>query len=135
MFQKEVAERIVASPGSKNYGRLSILSQWRSTAKKLFDLPPKAFTPPPKVTSSVVQITPVPAETKISVKTLEKVTSAAFGQRRKMLRASLKPMIPNVEDVLNQAQIDPKSRAEMLHVRDFIRLCEVLELKSSATNE
>jgi 16S rRNA (adenine1518-N6/adenine1519-N6)-dimethyltransferase len=132
MFQKEVAERIVATPGSKAYGRLSILSQWRSKAKKLFDLPPRAFTPPPKVTSSVVQITPFMPSTNIKPKSLENITAAAFGQRRKMLRAALKPLVRDSEALLLQAGIDPKSRAETLSVEDFIRLTEHYELNAQA---
>ncbi len=90
MFQREVAERIAAAPGSKSYGRLSVLTQWRTVPKILFDISPKAFIPPPKVTSSVVEFFPRPDPLPCDRPALEKVTEAAFGQRRKMLRQSLK---------------------------------------------
>ena len=90
MFQKEVAQRIVAKPGTKAYGRLSVICQWRCQVQKLFDVHPSAFTPPPKITSSIVQLTPIEPALRCSVKNLERVTAAGFGQRRKMLRASLK---------------------------------------------
>jgi len=127
MFQKEVAERIVAAPGSKTYGRLSVLSQWRADAHKLFDVPARAFTPPPKVTSSIVHIVPhqIPAFDCDS-KALERLTKAAFGQRRKMLRASLKGTLPNTVETLKNADIDPTDRAEQLEIRDFCRLAKLL---------
>lgn len=127
MFQKEVAERITAQPGTKSYGRLSVLAQWRAHAKKLFDVPPKAFTPPPKVTSSIVQFTPFEPDTEIKVENLEKLTAAAFGKRRKMLRVALKSLIKDSEALLKAAEIDPTARAENLSVADFIRLTEAYE--------
>jgi len=128
MFQREVAERLVAQPGAKAYGRLSILTQWRAKAKILFDVSPKAFTPPPKVTSAVVRIEPLaepvaPAELSV----LEKVTAAAFGQRRKMLRQSLKALTPDdTEGFIRAAGLDPTARAETLSVADFASLARQL---------
>ncbi|MFT6557771.1 16S rRNA (adenine(1518)-N(6)/adenine(1519)-N(6))-dimethyltransferase RsmA [Sneathiella sp.] len=126
MFQKEVGDRITASPGSKAYGRLSIISQWLCTVSKQFDISPKAFTPPPKVVSTVVKLVPksepdFPAD----LKTLEKVVAAAFGQRRKMLRASLKSLGGSAEEALDAAGIKPTLRAEELSVEDFCRLSEI----------
>ncbi|WP_169544953.1 16S rRNA (adenine(1518)-N(6)/adenine(1519)-N(6))-dimethyltransferase RsmA [Sneathiella aquimaris] len=126
MFQKEVGDRITASPGSKAYGRLSIISQWLCTVSKQFDISPKAFTPPPKVVSTVVKLVPksepdFPAD----LKTLEKVVAAAFGQRRKMLRASLKSLGGSAEEALEAAGIKPTLRAEELSVEDFCRLSEI----------
>ena len=123
MFQKEVAERIVAKPGSKAYGRLSIICQWRCVVKKLFDVNRSAFTPPPKITSSIVQFEPrAKCEPACSLKSLERVTAAGFGQRRKMLRQSLKGVFPNAEEVLEKLGIAPTARAEELRVEDFGRL-------------
>jgi 16S rRNA (adenine1518-N6/adenine1519-N6)-dimethyltransferase len=122
MFQREVAERIVASPGSKTYGRLAVLAQWRTRTKLLFDVPPRAFVPPPKVTSSVVRLEPRLDAAPVSVSALEAVTAAAFGQRRKMLRSSLKSLWAEPGEVLAKAGIDPTSRAEQLGVEDFLRL-------------
>jgi 16S rRNA (adenine1518-N6/adenine1519-N6)-dimethyltransferase len=121
MFQREVAERIVAAPGSKAYGRLSVLAQWRTRAKILFDVSPRAFTPPPKVTSAILRIEPLaepvaPCE----LKDLERITEAAFGQRRKMLRQSLKPLLS--EDAIREAGIDPTRRAETLSITEFAAL-------------
>ena len=123
MFQKEVAERIVAMPGSKDFGRLSVLCQYRTAAKKLFDVNRSAFTPPPKVTSSIVQLIPKekPAPA-CRLEVLERVTAAAFGQRRKMLRASLKSILPDPEAVLKEMGINPEFRAEQLPVEAFARL-------------
>lgn len=123
MFQKEVAERMTAPPGGKNYGRLSILVQWLCRADRVFDLPPSAFTPPPKVTSSVVRLIPRPlAEDSPSMEAVEAITAAAFGQRRKMLRSSLKKF----PGILEKADIDPTKRAEELTVDDFIHLAKCL---------
>jgi len=127
MFQKEVAQRIVAEPGSKAYGRLSILAQWRSEAKLAFELPPQAFTPPPKVTSAVVHLerleTPrFPA----NAKDLSRTVSLAFGQRRKMLRASLKSLGGDIEERIRTADIDPTTRAEQVSIEEFCRLSRVL---------
>ena len=128
MFQKEVAERIVARPGSKDYGRLSVLSQYRCEARKLFDVNRSAFTPPPKVTSSIVQLVPR-AEPRPACRLdlLERVTAAAFGQRRKMLRASLRTILPDPEPVLGQLGINPELRAEQLAVEAFARIAASLE--------
>lgn len=125
MFQKEVAQRITASPGSDAYGRLSIISQWRSQAMKLFDISPRAFTPPPKVTSSVVHITPLPEPVhRCQAQVLEKVTAAAFGQRRKMLRSSLKALGGDTEAMIAAAGLKPEMRAEQVDVAGFCRLAE-----------
>ncbi len=125
MFQKEVAERICADVGSKHYGRLSILCGWRSEASKLFDVPPQAFTPPPKVTSSIVHIVPRQSPLPCKIGNLEKVTRAAFGQRRKMLRASLKSL--GGEDLLNVAGIEATKRAEEISVEGFVALANALQ--------
>jgi 16S rRNA (adenine1518-N6/adenine1519-N6)-dimethyltransferase len=123
MFQREVAERLVAAPRSPAYGRLSVLVQWLTEPKLLFDLPPRAFVPAPKVTSSVVALTPRPAPLAPAAKpVLERVTAAAFGQRRKMLRSSLKPLGVSVEPLLGAAGIAPTARAEELSVTDFCAL-------------
>lgn len=123
MFQKEVADRLVAPPGSKTYGRLSVVAQWLCSIDRVFDLPPSAFTPPPKVTSSVVRFLPraLPAGSP-SFKAVETITAAAFGQRRKMLRSCLSPW----PGLLEKAGIDPGKRAEQLQVSDFIRLAQCL---------
>ena len=123
MFQREVAERIVAKPDTEHYGRLSVLTQWRATAKILFDVSRNAFVPPPKITSSIVRIEPLaepvaPAR----LKDLERVTQAAFGQRRKMLRQSLKSLAPDAEEKVRAAGIDPTARAETLSVAQFAAL-------------
>lgn len=128
MFQKEVAERIVSAPGQKSYGRLSILSQWRTDAKILFDLPPRAFTPPPKVTSSVVRLDlREKPRGDANPKVLERVVAAAFSQRRKMLRQSLKPLAKDPIPWIEEAGIDPTARAETLSVEDFCRLSRLIE--------
>jgi len=128
MFQKEVAQRIVAVPGSKAFGRLSVLAQWRARPVKLFDIDRRAFTPSPNVTSSVVQITPgTPALQDCKAAVLERVTAAAFGQRRKMLRSSLKGLVADSDAVLATAGIDPSRRAEQLSVTDFCRLAVAVE--------
>ena len=120
MFQREVAERIVARPGSDAYGRLGVLAGWRTEARIAFDVPPQAFTPPPKVTSSVVSLVPRAAPLPADVSILGRVTEAAFGQRRKMLRQSLKSL--GGERLLAAAGIDPTRRAETLDVEEFVRL-------------
>ena len=124
MFQREVAERIVAGPADDAYGRLGVLCGWRTDAEILFDVSPQAFTPPPKVTSSVVRIVPRPAPLPVPLAKLERVTAAAFGQRRKMLRQSLKAL--GGENLLTQAGIDPQRRAETLSVEEFARLANAL---------
>jgi 16S rRNA (adenine1518-N6/adenine1519-N6)-dimethyltransferase len=124
MFQKEVAQRIVAAPDDDAYGRLGVLAGWRCKADIAFDIPARAFTPPPKVTSSVVHLepraTPLPAD----IRKLERVTEAAFGQRRKMLRQSLKGL--GGEALLEKAGIDATRRAETLSVEEFIRLANLV---------
>ncbi|CCV06045.1 S-adenosylmethionine-6-N',N'-adenosyl (rRNA) dimethyltransferase [Mesorhizobium metallidurans STM 2683] len=120
MFQREVAERIVARPGSDAYGRLGVLAGWRTDARIAFDVPPQAFTPPPKVTSSVVHLAPRASPLPAEVKKLGRVTEAAFGQRRKMLRQSVKSL--GGEALLTRAGIDPTRRAETLSVEEFVRL-------------
>jgi 16S rRNA (adenine1518-N6/adenine1519-N6)-dimethyltransferase len=122
MFQREVAERIVAKPGSKIYGRLSVLAGWRTEAKILFDIAPSAFVPPPKVTSSVVQLVPRAAPLACDRRALERVTEAAFGQRRKMLRQSLKQLGVDPIPLLETAGIDPTARAEDIAVEGFVAL-------------
>jgi 16S rRNA (adenine1518-N6/adenine1519-N6)-dimethyltransferase len=128
MFQKEVAERIVAVPGSKAYGRLSVMTQWRTKALIVLTLPREAFTPPPKVASAVVAFTPLkePAPP-CQAKVLAKVTAAAFGQRRKMLRTSLKQLVESPEALLEAAGIAGTLRAENVSVKDFARLALVYE--------
>ncbi|ESZ49050.1 16S rRNA methyltransferase [Mesorhizobium sp. L2C054A000] len=120
MFQREVAERIVAGAGSDAYGRLGVLAGWRTEARIAFDVPPQAFTPPPKVTSSVVHLVPRASPLSTDVKKLGRVTEAAFGQRRKMLRQSVKSL--GGEALLTRAGIDPTRRAETLSVEEFVRL-------------
>jgi 16S rRNA (adenine1518-N6/adenine1519-N6)-dimethyltransferase len=128
MFQKEVAERIVAEPNTKAYGRLSVLCQWRCEAKIVMNLPAEAFTPPPKVASAVVHFTPrSDPQPACSVKTLGRVTAAAFGQRRKMLRQSLKSLTPMPELLLAKAELNPTDRAEDLQVSDFARMAAILD--------
>lgn len=128
MFQKEVAERIVAQPGSKTYGRLSVLSQWRCHVRRAFDIEPRAFTPPPSVVSTVVTFAPKTDARPLPVSAVEKVTAAAFGQRRKMIRASLKPLAGGkctVEAVLEKAGIPGTKRAEELSVDQFLDLADL----------
>jgi 16S rRNA (adenine1518-N6/adenine1519-N6)-dimethyltransferase len=128
MFQKEVAERIVAAPATKAYGRLAVIAQWRTRPRLLFALKPDAFTPPPSVSSAVVEFTPIEQPSPAcSVVTLGRVTGAAFGQRRKMLRQSLRSLLPEPEPLLDAAGIAPTLRGEVLDVRDFARLAYVLE--------
>ena len=126
MFQKEVADRILAAPGSKTYGRLSVIAQAASRPVRAFDLPARAFTPPPKVDSSVVVFTPTEQKLK-DIGALEKLTQAAFSQRRKMLRSSLKPLWgAEVEAKLEAHGIEPTRRAEELSVAQFVALSETL---------
>jgi 16S rRNA (adenine1518-N6/adenine1519-N6)-dimethyltransferase len=130
MFQKEVAHRICASVGDDAYGRLSIISQWRSHAVKMFDVSPQAFTPPPKVTSSIVHITPRTAPVvDCDVAVLEKVTAAAFGQRRKMLRSSLKTLGGDPAALIEQAGLQPNMRAEEVDVAGFCRLAKAISAR------
>ena len=125
MFQREVAERIVAVPGSKSFGRLSVLAGWRTEAKILFDVAPSAFVPPPKVTSSVVRLTPNPVPLDCDSRALQRVTEAAFGQRRKMLWQSLKTLGVNSGALLAKAGIDPTARAEEIPVEGFVMLARI----------
>ncbi|SFS54296.1 dimethyladenosine transferase [Sulfitobacter marinus] len=123
MFQREVAQRIVAQPGSKAYGRLALLAQWRADARIVMNLPPEAFTPPPKVSSAVVHLTALaeprfPADPAV----LNRVVAMAFNQRRKMLRAALKGAAPDIEDRLIAAGIKPTERAEQIPLEGFCAL-------------
>jgi 16S rRNA (adenine1518-N6/adenine1519-N6)-dimethyltransferase len=122
MFQREVAERITAAPGSKTYGRLSVLAQWRTEARILFDIAPSAFVPPPKVTSSLVELIPRREPLSCSSPMLQKVTEAAFGQRRKMLRQSLKSLGQDPLPLLAATDIAPTERAENIPIEGFVRL-------------
>jgi 16S rRNA (adenine1518-N6/adenine1519-N6)-dimethyltransferase len=124
MFQKEVGERIVAKAGDDHYGRLGVLCGWLTHSDMMFDLSPQAFTPPPKVTSTVIHIEPNRSPIPCSLAKLERVTHAAFGQRRKMLRQSLKPL--GGEALLTRAEIDPSRRAETLDVEEFCRIANLI---------
>ncbi|MGF1553993.1 MAG: 16S rRNA (adenine(1518)-N(6)/adenine(1519)-N(6))-dimethyltransferase RsmA [Paracoccaceae bacterium] len=126
MFQREVAERIVARPGTPAYGRLAVLAQWRARARILFEVSPRAFTPPPKVTSAVVRIEPDVPRRPVAAAALSRVTAAAFGQRRKMLRQSLKPL-GDAPVLLAAAGIEPTRRAETLALDEFLALAAALE--------
>ena len=126
MFQREVAERIVATPGGRSYGRLSVLASWRCTTKLLFDIPPSAFVPRPKVTSSLVRLTPRRDPQPCALNALERVTAAAFGQRRKMLRQSLRALAPDPSPLLATAGLDPTARAQDVTVDGFAALARVL---------
>ncbi|MBB4631362.1 16S rRNA (adenine(1518)-N(6)/adenine(1519)-N(6))-dimethyltransferase RsmA [Sphingosinicella soli] len=121
MFQKEVAERIVAAPNTDAYGRLAVLAQWRARPRIALSLPPRAFIPPPKVDSAVVHIVPAEAPADVPVSAVERVTAAAFGQRRKMLRASLKAL-PRGLEALAASGIDGARRAETLSIDEFVTL-------------
>ena len=125
MFQEEVARRITAAPGTSAYGRLAILAQWRGTARLAMKVHRSAFTPPPKVMSAIVHVEPAVMPEGVSARTLERLTEAAFGQRRKMLRQSLKSL-PGALDALDLCGIDPQRRAETLTVDEFIALARVL---------
>ncbi|MDH0614489.1 MULTISPECIES: 16S rRNA (adenine(1518)-N(6)/adenine(1519)-N(6))-dimethyltransferase RsmA [unclassified Agrobacterium] len=124
MFQKEVGQRIVAEEGDNHYGRLGVLAGWRTVSEMAFDVPPQAFSPPPKVTSTVVHLLPKDKPLPCDVAKLEKVTEAAFGQRRKMLRQSVKGL--GGETLLERAGIDPTRRAETLSVEEFVTLANCL---------
>jgi len=127
MFQREVAERIVATPQQRaDYGRLGVLCGWRTQAKILFDVPPSAFTPPPKVTSSIVELVPRPNPAECTSNALADVTRAAFGQRRKMLRQSLKPL-GDAEALLDAAGLVPTARAEEVDIDGFAALARAYE--------
>jgi len=126
MFQREVAARIVAQPGSKAYGRLSVLAGWRTEACILFDIAPRAFVPPPKVVSSLVELIPRQSPLPCDRGALERVAAAAFGQRRKMLRQSLKSLGGDAIALLGAAGIDPTARAEDIAVEGFVALANAL---------
>ncbi|MEP1420809.1 MAG: rRNA adenine dimethyltransferase family protein, partial [Erythrobacter sp.] len=125
MFQREVAMRIVSKPGTSAYGRLAVLAQWRSQAKLAMKVHRSAFTPPPKVMSAIVHVTPGEAPEGVEARSLERLTEAAFGQRRKMLRQSLKG-VPGALEALEKVGIDPTRRAETLSVDEFVRLARTL---------
>ena len=130
MFQREVADRIVAQPGSKAYGRLAILAQWRADANIVINLPPSAFTPPPKVSSAVVHLTALEKPRfEADAKVLERVVAAAFNQRRKMLRAALKGVAPDIEDRLHAAGLKPTERAEQISIEGFCALAREIAKK------
>jgi len=131
MFQSEVADRLCAVPGSKAYGRLSVIAQFCCLMERVLEIPASAFTPPPKVSSTVVHLMPRPTRpSDISLPLLEKVTAAAFGQRRKMLRSSLKTL--GGESLLQEAGIDPTLRAENLTLKDFETLVRLVDARPSA---
>ncbi|AUX70378.1 16S rRNA (adenine(1518)-N(6)/adenine(1519)-N(6))-dimethyltransferase [Porphyrobacter sp. HT-58-2] len=130
MFQREVAERIVASPGSSAYGRLAVLAQWRAEARLAMKVHRSAFTPPPKVMSAIVHVTPSAMPAGISARTLERLTEAAFGQRRKMLRQSLKG-VPGALEALAALGIDETRRAETVSVAEFVSVARALDRRAS----
>jgi 16S rRNA (adenine1518-N6/adenine1519-N6)-dimethyltransferase len=128
MFQREVADRIVAQPGSKAYGRLALLAQWRCDPQIVMSLPPEAFTPPPKISSSVVHFTALPAPRfPADPKVLERVIAMAFNQRRKMLRSALKGLGPDIEDRLVAAGLKPTERAEQVSLEGFCNLARQIQ--------
>lgn len=128
MFQREVAQRIVATPGSKAYGRLALLAQWRADPTIVLDLPPEAFTPAPKVSSAVVHLTALPVPRyPAQPDTLNRVVAAAFNQRRKMLRSALKSLAPDIEDRLNAVGIAPTERAEQVELEAFCALARTFD--------
>ena len=130
MFQREVAQRITSSPGDSSYSRLSVLTTWLADSKILFDIPPSAFVPPPKVNSSIVQIVPLPAPRfPCSQLALETITRIAFSQRRKMLRSSLKNI--GGENLLRAAAIDPKKRPQEINIEEFCRLANLYEAEKN----
>jgi 16S rRNA (adenine1518-N6/adenine1519-N6)-dimethyltransferase len=126
MFQREVAERIVAAPGSKSYGRLSVLAGWRCQGRIRFDVAGTAFVPPPRVTSSLVELVPRQSPLPCERRALERVTEAAFGQRRKMLRQSLKSLGREPMTLLEAANLEPTARAEDVPVEGFVALARAL---------
>ncbi len=127
MFQKEVAQRIVAVPDTSAYGRLAVLAQWRASPKIALTVPREAFTPPPKVTSAIIRLVPTAPLLPVKLSDLEAVTAAAFGQRRKMLRVSLKSLVRDTEGFLQSVNIAPTLRAEVLTVRQFCELAGKLK--------
>jgi 16S rRNA (adenine1518-N6/adenine1519-N6)-dimethyltransferase len=130
MFQREVAERIVAGPGTKSYGRLSILVRWRCEARIRFDVAASAFVPPPKVTSSLVELVPRQAPPSCGLRALEQVTQAAFGQRRKMLRQSLKALGTDPLPLLERAGVEPTARAEDIPLEGFVALARAFAARA-----
>jgi 16S rRNA (adenine1518-N6/adenine1519-N6)-dimethyltransferase len=133
MFQKEVADRITAGPREKSYGRLAVLANWRCHTRRLFDIPARAFTPPPKIVSTVVELVPRDKlDYPCDIGALQTVTAAAFGQRRKMLRRSLAGLGINAEALLEIAEIDPTARAETLDTAQFAALARAYELRRRA---
>ena len=133
MFQREVAERITAHPGAATYGRLSVLTRWLADAEILFDVPASAFVPPPKITSSIVQIVPLTQPRyPCSQRALEFITRTAFGQRRKMLRSSLKKI--NGEELLAEAGIEPESRPQNIDIKSFCKLANLYETANRTTS-
>jgi 16S rRNA (adenine1518-N6/adenine1519-N6)-dimethyltransferase len=133
MFQREVAERVVAQPGSKAYGRLSVLARWRTQARILFDIAPSAFVPPPKVVSTLVELTPRKEPLPCDRRAIERVAAAAFGQRRKMLRQSLKPLGDPLA-LLRSVGIDPTARAEEISVEGFVAMANALVARGDASS-
>jgi 16S rRNA (adenine1518-N6/adenine1519-N6)-dimethyltransferase len=128
MFQREVAQRIVAQPGTKAYGRLALLAQWRADPCIVMDLPPDVFSPPPKVSSAVVHLCALPTPRfDANPATLNRVVAAAFNQRRKMLRSALKSVNPDIEDYLRSAGIEPTERAEQVSLEAFCALSRALD--------
>lgn len=134
MFQREVAERIVASPAQRaDYGRLGVLANWRCETKILFDVPRSAFVPPPKITSSVVQLLPRQQPEPCDRVLLERITQAAFGQRRKMLRQSLKAVAPDPQPLIEAAGLSPTARAEEVPISGFVKLANTLAGSKNAS--
>ncbi|WP_158044547.1 16S rRNA (adenine(1518)-N(6)/adenine(1519)-N(6))-dimethyltransferase RsmA [Skermanella pratensis] len=131
MFQREVADRLAAKPGGKTYGRLSVIAQWRADVRPLFNLPARAFTPPPKIESTVVQLVPRQEPEPADFEAMETVTAAAFGQRRKMLRASLKPL-GDAEALIEEAGLVPTQRAEEIPVAGFAALARAYRKRRPA---
>lgn len=126
MFQREVAQRIVAEPNSDAYGRLAIFCQMRAECEILFELPPEAFTPAPKVSSAVIMLRPLKNPPQVDTKKFDQLIAAAFNQRRKMLRVALKNVLPNPEKTLTEANINPQSRAQELSIADYVKLSKTL---------
>jgi 16S rRNA (adenine1518-N6/adenine1519-N6)-dimethyltransferase len=127
MFQREVAERITAAPATESYGRLAVLAGWRSEARILFDIAPTAFVPPPKVTSSLIELIPRAAPLPCDARALQRITQAAFGQRRKMLRQSLKSLGVDAQTLLGAAGIEATARAEEISIEGFVALAQAFE--------
>lgn len=132
MFQREVAERIIATPSSKSYGRLAVISQWRTEPRILFDIPPSAFVPAPKVVSSVVRLIPRAEPLPCDFRSLERVTQAAFGQRRKMLRQSLRSLGVDASRLLDEAGLEPTDRAEDIPMAGFVAMARSLSAMTPA---